>query len=289
MADEKEKSKETGPDQEVYGLDDEKPQKASLFGKLKKLFIPISIAVGALVISILIFSFVLNGNSKNGVQVVEDDKAKTEIHAAGSEEHTAEAPHGSMSEDQDDILKTLEHLISKERAQRAERMERAESTTIEETSPKRESGFIEIDSTQIMKELEFLFYTPEMDGEIGSEMTPEDSVDTLSWIQKEMARLAEEKMLLEKQRKELQAMEYKVDQSLVKIQQAESARIINLARLYDGMKPEQVAKLFGSLDDDVIIAILPRMKPANAAKILAVLPPKRAARISTQMITVLED
>jgi len=55
------------------------------------------------------------------------------------------------------------------------------------------------------------------------------------------------------------------------------------------MKPEEVGKLFANLSDDIVLSILPQMKPANASKILALLPPKRAARISTSMITVLED
>ncbi len=58
---------------------------------------------------------------------------------------------------------------------------------------------------------------------------------------------------------------------------------------YDGMKAQDIAKLFANLSDDVIISLIPRMKPANASKILALLPPKRAARLSTKMITVLED
>jgi flagellar motility protein MotE (MotC chaperone) len=96
-------------------------------------------------------------------------------------------------------------------------------------------------------------------------------------------------MGIDKREKELEKLEYKVNQGLMKIGQAESARIINLARLYDGMKPEAVAQLFANLSDEVILSLLPRMKSANAAKILALMPPKRAARISTQMITVLED
>ncbi|RKX18764.1 MAG: magnesium transporter MgtE, partial [Candidatus Zixiibacteriota bacterium] len=71
-------------------------------------------------------------------------------------------------------------------------------------------------------------------------------------------------------------------------EQVESARITSIARLYDGMRPEQVGKLFENLDDKAVMAILPRMKSANAAKIMAIMPPKRAARISTKMITVME-
>jgi adenylyl-sulfate kinase len=49
---------------------------------------------------------------------------------------------------------------------------------------------------------------------------------------------------VEKREKELEKLEYRVNQALTKISQAESSRINNLARLYDGMKPAEVAKLF---------------------------------------------
>ena len=147
---------------------------------------------------------------------------------------------------------------------------------------------MEIDTASIMKELDFLFYTPEMDEDVLG-MAPADSVDTLNWIEKEMAALLDEKKAVETQKKELEELKYKIDQGLIRIEQAESARVIKLARLYDGMKANEVAKLFANLSDDMIISLLPRMKPANASKILGLMPPKRAAKLSTKMISVLED
>ncbi len=146
----------------------------------------------------------------------------------------------------------------------------------------------DIDTQKIIQELDFLFITPESElRDLG--VTAQDSIDTLNWLDKEMARLKKEKGDIERQRKQLEGLEKRIDQAMIQINEAESARIVNLARLYDGMKAQDVAKLFANLSDEVIISILPRMKPANASKILGLLPPKRAAKISTQMITVLED
>jgi flagellar motility protein MotE (MotC chaperone) len=107
-------------------------------------------------------------------------------------------------------------------------------------------------------------------------------------LDREREDINNQKIELARDRKELQALEYQVNTALATLEQAESARVINLARLYDGMRPDAVAKLFENLNDEAVMVLLPRMKPANAAKILAIMPPKRAAKISTKMITVLE-
>ena len=150
-----------------------------------------------------------------------------------------------------------------------------------------DSGSLEIDTVAIMKELAFLNYDPEKKAG-SSPLAVRDSSDTLNWIQKEVAKLEEEKTAIENKKKELETLDAKVNQGLQKLQQVESARMVSLARLYDGMRPEEVAKLFENLDDSMVVAILPRMKAANAAKLLALLPPKRAALISTQLISVVE-
>lgn len=147
---------------------------------------------------------------------------------------------------------------------------------------------IDFDTNEVMKELAFL----DFDFEEKTPVKPEDSAavtDSLSEIQKARELLAAEKAELDKKQAELQEKENKVTQGLAKIDDAETARIISLARLYDGMKAEDVAQLVANLDDSLVVAIIPRMKPANAAKLLALLPPKRAASISTQLITIIDE
>ncbi len=248
--------------EEIVGLDDDdfkdeeqEASKPGLLDKYKKYLLPAAIAVGSFVIAIVTSKFLA-------------------------------APAHEVSEEV-----YVEGLVDSNKSKESNVIEQSKFT---------EDG---LDTTAIMAELAFLNYTPEMeakrkkqmaDGSLDNSsegiagMTPQDSVDTLNWLYKELAKLDKAKAKNAKQIKELKALEYKIDQALIKIEQAESSHIINLARLYDGMRPEQVGKLFENLDDKAVMAILPRMKSANAAKIMAIMPPKRAARISTKMITVLE-
>lgn len=71
---------------------------------------------------------------------------------------------------------------------------------------------------------------------------------------------------LEKQRKERQA--------------AERKRISKLARLYNELKPQTAAEIFGILEDDVAIAILQRMDESQASKVLGKMDPARAASLT---------
>jgi flagellar motility protein MotE (MotC chaperone) len=117
-------------------------------------------------------------------------------------------------------------------------------------------------------------------------MSVEDSLEQVNWLEKEKAELADREASLDKRQKELEKLDRDVTKKLTTLEQAESSRIAQLARLYDGMDARAVAKLAANLDDATVVAILPRMKPKNASQVLALLPAKRAAKLSKQMITI---
>ncbi|UCC43426.1 MAG: hypothetical protein JSU65_09795 [Candidatus Zixiibacteriota bacterium] len=144
----------------------------------------------------------------------------------------------------------------------------------------------------IMKNLEFLDYQP-VDSELATGetggMSPEDSIKEVNWIESEKTRLAEWEKDLKSREKELRNLDKKVSQKVLKLEQAESTRTANLAKLYDGMEARSVAKLMANLDDDTVVSILPRMKQKQASQVLALMSAKRAARLSKQMITIAEN
>jgi len=141
---------------------------------------------------------------------------------------------------------------------------------------------------EIMKNLEALDYEPTQKDMLGEQagMTAEDSLEEVNWLDKEKATLASRQSVLDKRQKELEALDRSVSQKLTTLEQAESTRISQLARLYDGMDPRSIAKLVANLDNATVVAILPRMKPKNASQVLALMPPKRAAALSKQLITI---
>ena len=55
-------------------------------------------------------------------------------------------------------------------------------------------------------------------------------------------------------------LDKRVTQKLLRLEQAESAKIASLAKLYDGMDARAVARLVANLDDQTVVSIVPRMK-----------------------------
>ncbi len=142
----------------------------------------------------------------------------------------------------------------------------------------------------IMENLAMLDYEPSDDELIEGdvEANRKDSVKKVVWFEKEQNRLDKWEQELETRNRQLDKLNREVSRKVVVIEQAESARVASLAKLYDGMDPRSVAKLMANLDDGTVVSILPRMKTKNASQVLALFPAKRGARLSKQMITIAE-
>jgi flagellar motility protein MotE (MotC chaperone) len=56
-----------------------------------------------------------------------------------------------------------------------------------------------------------------------------------------------------------------------------------LAKMYEAMKPDKAAEILASLDMEVTLAIIARMKERQAARVLSFMDPGRAAQISTRL------
>jgi len=144
---------------------------------------------------------------------------------------------------------------------------------------------------KMMENLAVLDYVPgtdEMMTQDGS-MSIKDSIEGANWLEKEKHMLVKRERSLDLKQRELEKVDRKVSQKLLRIEQAESSRVSQLAKLYDSMDPQAVAQLMRNLEDEIVVELLPRMKSKNAAIVLSLLPPKRAAKLSKQMITLAEN
>jgi len=90
--------------------------------------------------------------------------------------------------------------------------------------------------------------------------------ETESMLQRNEAVLSEQKALAEQQKTEDDAQK--------------EARLKHLVTAYTGMKPEQAGGLINSMDDDIAVAILSAMPGGKAGKILAMVNPDKAARLT---------
>lgn len=160
-------------------------------------------------------------------------------------------------------------------------------------APEHSDAVVQKDNSmdEMMKNLEILDYKPgpnELTTKDGS-MIVQDSIDAATFIAQEKQRLAEWKNKIETRQKELDKIDRLVSAKLLKIEEVESAKVQQLAKLYDGMQAPAVAQLMANLDDNTIVQLLPKMNSKQASAVLALMPPQRAAKLSKQMMTIAEN
>lgn len=100
--------------------------------------------------------------------------------------------------------------------------------------------------------------------------------------------LGEREALLEAGKKELDRKFQELSglrdeiKGLLKAQsQEEEARIASLVKIYEGMKPKDAARIFNTLDTDILLRVVSRMGERKSAAILSVMDAERAKILTT--------
>ena len=103
---------------------------------------------------------------------------------------------------------------------------------------------------------------------------------TLDLREEDLNKLAAE---IEKQKSEIEEKIKKINETRTKISsvleekiKADDVKVETLVQMYSNMKPQQVAKVFETLDEDLVIEILSRMKKKVAGDILNLVKPEKA-------------
>lgn len=74
----------------------------------------------------------------------------------------------------------------------------------------------------------------------------------------------------------LEATRLQISKALEEKIKADDGKVETLVQMYTNMKPVQAAKIFETLDEDLVIEILGRMKKKSAADILNLIKPEKA-------------
>ncbi|WP_413558758.1 magnesium transporter MgtE N-terminal domain-containing protein [Bdellovibrio sp. HCB209] len=99
-------------------------------------------------------------------------------------------------------------------------------------------------------------------------------------LNRQEAELQAQKVELDKRLKELQDMRGKISNMLEDRVKADDQKVDTLVQMYTNMKAPQAAKVFETMDEDLVVEILGRMKKKNAADIMNLLKPEKAQTIS---------
>ena len=95
--------------------------------------------------------------------------------------------------------------------------------------------------------------------------------------------VAVQEQVLNLSREQLLVVIKKLDNKQQEYIEERERSAVKLAKMYEAMKPAQAAPIMQSLDMEIILDIMSRMKERQAAKILAKMDAGLAAQVSTKM------
>ncbi|MEM6852607.1 MAG: hypothetical protein AAF527_12820 [Pseudomonadota bacterium] len=84
---------------------------------------------------------------------------------------------------------------------------------------------------------------------------------------------------------ELKQIEMRINQLLQKRDEHELAQIERLVKVYERMKPKEAARIFETLDQDILLDVASRMKEATVAGVMAQMSPQAAQGLTVQLAT----
>jgi flagellar motility protein MotE (MotC chaperone) len=90
------------------------------------------------------------------------------------------------------------------------------------------------------------------------------------------AEIAKQKEEIDVKLKKLEETRTKISTALEDKIKADDSKVDTLVQMYSNMKPQQAAKVFETLDEDLVIEILSRMKKKSAADILNLVKAEKA-------------
>ncbi|AZZ37865.1 hypothetical protein CIK05_14005 [Bdellovibrio sp. qaytius] len=95
-------------------------------------------------------------------------------------------------------------------------------------------------------------------------------------LNKKAAEIEAQKVVIEKKLTELEDYRTKISAMLQDRIKADDGKVDTLVQVYTNMKPGQAAKIFETMDEDLVIDILSRMKKKSAAEILNLIKTEKA-------------
>lgn len=99
-------------------------------------------------------------------------------------------------------------------------------------------------------------------------------------LNKKSEEVNKQKAEIEAKLKQLEESRDKISGLLKERITADSQKVDNLVQVYSNMKPNQAAKIFETMDEDLVIEILGRMKKKTAADILNLVKVEKAQKFS---------
>ncbi len=103
-------------------------------------------------------------------------------------------------------------------------------------------------------------------------------------IDKREALLKIYEQRIEQKTRELTALRQQIQTLLGQANETQAAQLDNLVKIYETMKPEDAAKIFDTLDMQILLGVIQRMKPKSTAPIMAKMSAERAKEVTVSLL-----
>jgi len=103
-----------------------------------------------------------------------------------------------------------------------------------------------------------------------------------------MAQIETQKMYLQSQERELQAMRAQIDSLVAELETLHNDEVTRQAKLFAAMKPDDAASVLAAVDDPTLVAILKAMNARAASQVASKIHPRRLAKLSMEGIAASE-
>lgn len=100
-------------------------------------------------------------------------------------------------------------------------------------------------------------------------------------VREALLKAAEQEM--DRKMQELKTLRTEIESLLNTQSEEEKKRIDSLVKIYEGMKPKEAARIFDTLDIDVLLAVLSNMPEKKVGPVMAAMKPERARTITLMM------
>lgn len=121
----------------------------------------------------------------------------------------------------------------------------------------------------------------EMFGDLSERRQKLDSREKELQTREALLKAAENE--LDKKLQELTRLKTEIEELLNQQSEEEKKRIQSLVKIYEGMKPKDAARIFDTLDIDVLLTVMSEMSERKIAPVLAAMNPERARTVTIMM------
>lgn len=232
--------------------------------------LPLLILVAMLAFSVRLADVIIGVSSFSG-EARAEDPAKTEEHKPAEAMDAGKTDEAKSAPEKPGGLKFIEE--EKPAEEKSEKPKEEEKKMPEVESPEwRDASDTDFGYEQIRSDLE---------QDLGKRRAELDKREKELMTQEALLKAADKE--LNQKYQEMLKLRKEIENLLERQSKEEQERIASLVKIYEGMKPKDAARIFNTLDLDVLISVMSKMSERKLSGILSQMDPERAQTVTIML------